>query len=103
VLHKALKTIREMHQLSQGDLATALGVSQSHLSEIETGRKKNVSVQLLSRYAGVFEVPPSTFLSFAEALEGQSEARRKNAQRLLSVLEWTLDKPHDRADSKKSL
>ncbi|KLJ01432.1 helix-turn-helix transcriptional regulator [Luteimonas sp. FCS-9] len=103
MLHKALKTIREVHQMPQGDLATALDISQSHLSEIESGRKKNVSVQLLARYASIFDVPPSTFLSFAEALEGESEKRRKNAQRLLSVLEWTLDKPSDRIGPKQSI
>jgi len=94
MLHKALKTIREVHQIKQGDLAERLRISRSHLSEIESGQK-SISVELLNRYAEAFDVPASTFLSFSEALEGSSEKRKRNARKLLQVLEWTLDRDHD--------
>lgn len=99
MLHKALKTIREVHRLQQGELAEKLNISRSHLSEIESGKKKQFPVDLLIRYADVFDVPPSTFLSFAEALEGGSERRKRNAEKLMEVLEWTLDKD-DGSDKK---
>lgn len=94
MLHKALRTIREVHRMQQGELAGRLKISRSHLSEIEGG-KKPISVELLARYADVFDVPASTFLSFAEALEGSSEKRKKNAEKLMQILEWTLEKDHD--------
>jgi len=94
MLHKALKTVREVHRMQQGELAERLGISRSHLSEIEAG-KKAASVELLHKFAEVFDVPASTFLSFAEALEGPSERRQKNAKRLMQVLEWTLGTDHD--------
>jgi transcriptional regulator with XRE-family HTH domain len=97
MLHKALRTIREVHRMQQGVLAEKLDISRSHLSEIEGG-KKTVSIELLAKYADVFDVPASTFLSFAEALEGASEKRKRNARKLMEVLEWTLDKDHDTAE-----
>lgn len=93
MLHKALKTIREVHRLQQGELAEKLGISRSHLSEIESG-KKTVSVDLLNKFADAFDVPASTFLSFSEALQGSTERRMRNAQRLMQVLEWTLESEH---------
>lgn len=91
MLDRALKTVREVHQIPQATLAEKLGISKSHLSELESG-KKAVSVDLLKRYANIFDVPPSTFLSFMEALEGVSERKRERAKKLLRVLEWTLEK-----------
>lgn len=86
---KALKIVREVHRMKQGQLADALGISKSYLSELERGEKK-VSIEVLNKYAHAFDVPASTFLSFMEALEGQSEVRQARAKKLLSVLEWTL-------------
>jgi len=100
MLHKALKTVREVHRMHQGELAERLGISRSHLSEIESG-KKAASVELLHKFAEVFDVPPSTFLSFAEAIEGPSERRQRNAKRLMKVLEWTLGTDHDASPKKR--
>jgi transcriptional regulator with XRE-family HTH domain len=99
MLHKALRTIREVHRMQQGELAEKLGISRSYLSEIESEKKKKpISVELLTRYADVFDVPASTFLSFAEALEGSSEKRKRNAKKMMQILEWTLEKDHDPAE-----
>lgn len=89
MLNKALKIVREVHRMKQGELADALGISKSYLSELERGEKK-VSLDVLSKYANTFDVPASTFLSFMEALEGESEVRRARARKLLSVLSWTI-------------
>lgn len=91
MLNKALRIVREVHRLKQGELADALGISKSYLSELERGEKK-VSLDVLNKYAETFDVPASTFLSFMEALEGESDARRARAQKLLSVLEWTIER-----------
>jgi transcriptional regulator with XRE-family HTH domain len=75
--------------MKQGELAEALGISKSYLSELERGEKK-VSLEVLNKYADTFDVPASTFLSFMEALDGESQARRARARKLLSVLSWTV-------------
>jgi len=90
MLNKALKIVREVHRMKQGEMATALGISKSYLSELERG-EKNISLDVLRKYADAFDVPASTFLSFVEALEGESDARRARARKLLSVLSWTVD------------
>jgi len=95
MLHSALRTIREIHRFQQAEMAEKLHISRSHLSEIEGG-KKAISVDLLSRYADAFDVPASTLLSFAEALEGSSPRRQANAKKLMSVLEWVMDKDEKR-------
>ena len=79
--------------MKQGELADALGISKSYLSELERGEKK-VSLDVLNKYATTFDVPASTFLSFMEALEGESEVRRARAKKLLSVLSWTVGNEH---------
>lgn len=94
MLHSALRTIREIHRFQQTEMAEKLHISRSHLSEIESG-KKAVSVDLLTRYADAFDVPASTLLSFAEALDGPSPRREANAKKLLSVLDWVLDTRND--------
>jgi transcriptional regulator with XRE-family HTH domain len=90
MLDRALKAVREVHSLSQADLAKRLQISASHLSELESG-KKNATIELLKKYSEVFDVPASTFLSYMEALEGESEKRRNKAKKLLQMLEWVND------------
>ena len=93
MLNRALKIVREVHRMKQGELADSLGISKSYLSELERGEKK-VSLEVLNKYAITFDVPASTFLSFMEALEGQSESRRARAEKLLSVRAWTVENEH---------
>jgi transcriptional regulator with XRE-family HTH domain len=99
MLYRALKAVREVHRLQQQELASRLGISRSHLSELESG-KKNATIELLKRYSEVFDVPASTFLSFTEALEGESDRRRARAKKLLSALEWLNEEPGSDGDLK---
>lgn len=101
MLNRALKIVREVHRMKQGELANSLGISKSYLSELERGEKK-VSLDVLNKYASTFDVPASTFLSFMEALEGESETRRARAEKLLSVLSWTVEN-ESAADEEKQL
>lgn len=66
---QALKLLRRYQGLNQSALATQLGVSRSYISELESGNR-TPSFDLLNRYAEVFEVPVSSLMFFAEALEG---------------------------------
>lgn len=96
MINKALRISREFHRLKQKDLADRLGISPSYLSEIETGNK-TPSLDLLEKYGKIFNVPPSTFLVFAEKSSGlcSSDAVSKNARRLLKFFEWVIEDEHD--------
>ena len=65
---QALKLLRRYQGLNQSDLAKRLDVSRSYVSELESGNR-TPSLDLLGRYADVFNVPISSLVFFAEALE----------------------------------
>lgn len=94
MLHRALKLLRTFHQLSQVELAKRLGISNSYLSEIESGRK-SPSVDLLDQYSEIFKLPLSSILLFSEQLEGATpgnKLRVKAADKVLRLLEWVAEK-----------
>ena len=80
MLHRALKLLRTSHDFKQKELAQKLGISASHLSEIESGQK-TPSLVLLERYGEVFEVPVSSILFLVENMNCQPQ----NSQALVSV------------------
>ena len=67
---QALKLLRRYQGLNQSNLAKKLGVSRSYISELESGNR-TPSIDLLGRYADVFNVPVSSLVFFAEALQDQ--------------------------------
>ena len=90
MLNEALKQIRLFHQLKQVELAEKLGISNSYLSEIESGRK-SVSMDLLHKYSEVFSVPASSLLMFSENLgsaKSSKSLRLKCASKIIKAMEW---------------
>ena len=71
VLAEALRLIRIFHDMKQNELAAHLGISGSHLSEIESG-KKQPTLKLVEHYSSEFEIPVSSILFFSEKLENPS-------------------------------
>lgn len=67
MLGEALRLIRVFHDLKQNELADRLGISQSHLSDIERG-SKTPSSELVARYAQEFDLPVSSIWFFDEKL-----------------------------------
>jgi len=90
MIEKALKLTREFHRMKQNELAEQLDISNSYLSEIESG-KKPITVDLLEKYSKIFKVPMSTFLLFKDQIASPtSEATKKRAERLLTFFEWVV-------------
>ena len=91
MLNRALKLLRTYHQLKQIELAKRLGVSNSYLSEIETGLK-TPGVDLLEKYAEVFKMPVSSIMLFSETMNSDRTAGDKlriaAADKILRLLEW---------------
>ncbi len=88
-MSKVLKLARKFHGLSQVDVANALGVSKSAISEIEAG-KRPVTLQTIQRYAKIFGIPPSSLLLFMEEIEGEyiPSERGKLQRNALRFLDW---------------
>lgn len=91
MLNRALKLLRTYHQLKQVDLAKRLGISNSYLSEIETGSKMP-GVDLLEKYSEVFKMPASSILLFSEKMSDEQKTGEKlrvaAADKILRLLEW---------------
>lgn len=91
MLNRALKLLRTYHQLKQIELAKRLGVSNSYLSEIETGLK-TPGVDLLEKYAEVFKMPVSSIMLFSETMSSNrttgDKLRIAAADKILRLLEW---------------
>lgn len=89
MMHEALRLIRVYHNLKQGQLADRLEISQSHLSEIEAGRKQP-TFELLEKYSNVFEIPVSSIVLFSEKKGEGVGDRLENfiGQKTLRMLNW---------------
>lgn len=102
MLGRALKVMRQFHNQSQGALANTLGISNSYLSEIESGRKEP-TLDILNRYASTFNVPLSSILVFSETLEGHqnvSKVKSFVAKKMLRILEWISENGEDPKETK---
>jgi len=92
MLHRALRHLRKFHKLSQQELATQLGISNTYLSEIESGVKAHaITVDLLTRYGAIFDVPVSSIMLFSEQIDSDKRSEKirvSMASKLLKVLDW---------------
>jgi len=91
MLNRALKLLRTYHQFTQIELAKRLGISNSYLSEIETGGK-TPGIDLLEKYADLFKMPISSIMLFSERMSvpGKTSGRVRiaAADKILRLLEW---------------
>jgi transcriptional regulator with XRE-family HTH domain len=92
MLNRALRLLRTYHQLSQVQLAGRLGISNSYLSEIEKGETKEPTLELLNKYADIFNMPVSSILLFSERINADAKPGTKlkiaSAEKILRLLEW---------------
>ncbi|MCA9422172.1 MAG: helix-turn-helix transcriptional regulator [Nitrospira sp.] len=90
MLNEALRLIRVFHDLNQKDLADKLGISNSYLSEIESG-KKTPTLEVIEKYSEVFNMPSSSILFFSENLDSgeKSEKTKKSiSNKVIKILDW---------------
>ncbi|MBU1426900.1 MAG: helix-turn-helix domain-containing protein [Gammaproteobacteria bacterium] len=88
--HEALRLVRVFHDLNQTTLAERLGISNSYLSEIESG-KKAPTLELLQKYATTFDMPVSSLLFFSENLDSPTRSdkvRATIARKTIKMLQW---------------
>lgn len=90
MIHEALRLMRVFHDLKQVELAEKLGISKSHISEIEKGNK-SPSFDLIQRYATEFNIPVSSIMFFAEELpnaKSGEKIRSKIASKVIDILRF---------------
>ena len=97
-LAEALRLIRVFHDLKQYELSDRLGISQSYLSEIESGRKEP-SIGLIKKYSQEFKIPLSSILFFSERLynrqkmdQESEEMRKVISQKIVNFLQFVEEK-----------
>lgn len=93
MIGEALRLLRIFNGYKSVELAQKLEISQSYVSEIENN-KKQPTMEILDKYAAIFDMKKSTLLLFAESLEDDieinSNKKQKVAQagmKLLKILE----------------
>lgn len=91
MLGEALRLVRVFHDCKPGELAAAIGMSPSYISEIESG-KKTPSIDTLNKYADFFDTTVSALMFFSEDLEKNKAkpvktAVRKKLIRFLQIVE----------------
>lgn len=95
MLGEALRLVRVFHDCKLGELAEAIGMSPSYISEIEKG-KKTPSLSTLNKYAEFFDTSVSALLFFSEELDKEDRgllrksvhvAMRKRLIRFLQIVE----------------
>ena len=99
MLNQALRLIRTYHDLSQTELCKKLGISNSYLSEIESG-KKQPTIDILTKYSEYFEIPLSSILFFSESMDAPkptTKLRTSIAKKVINILEWVDNKNEAKA------
>lgn len=88
MINDALRLIRLYHGLSQKQIASELSLSQSMISEIESGTK-SVSIDVLEKYSQRLNIRMSQLVFFAEEL-ADNPAKGKGklfiANKVISIL-----------------
>ena len=94
MLNEALRLIRAFHDMNQKDLAERLGISNSYLSELESG-KKTPTLEMIEKYSEVFKMPSSSILFFSEHFENGEKSEKITKQiskKILKILDWISEK-----------
>ena len=89
MLHEVLRLVRTYHDMSQTTLCAELGIPNSYLLEIESGRKQP-TLDLLNRYSEHFGIPVSSLMFFSEKLRDSitNSVRLVIAKKMISLLQW---------------
>ena len=81
-----IRFLRMACQVSQQDMAERIGISQTHLSNLERNHV-NVNLKLLLRIANVLECPLEVFLDTQAALDWGKEQAEKETPAEVYTLE----------------
>jgi len=75
MINEALRLLRVFNDIKAKDMAKLLNISPSYLSEIEKG-KKDPSLNLIKKYAKMFNTSPSTILFFSKKISSDGNSSK---------------------------
>ena len=86
---KALRVLREFHYLKQIDVSRAMGMSSATICRVETD-KFTPSIDMLDRFARFYDIPVSSIILIAEALDSDdaTSMRKIVCGKVIRLLEW---------------
>ncbi|BCV39041.1 helix-turn-helix domain-containing protein [Shewanella algae] len=95
MIHRALKVIRQYHDLSLSELSATFGISKQQLQKLESGEKP-VDNSILSKYSQEFDIPVTTLVMFSAHISNEKRISKKFREAatgaILDISEWILDK-----------
>lgn len=95
MINKALRLIRQFHQIKVNELAAHLNISKSELVDLESGSKP-INSNLLELYSEHFDIPVSSLIFFSESIAREGKTAKKFrlslAGKILEVAEWATSK-----------
>ena len=98
MLAEALRLLRVFSDMKQKELADKLGLSNSHISEMENDNR-TPSLEVLEKYADFFKIPVSSIMFFSEELpsvigEGGRTSKMKTtyAKKIIGFLKLVEEK-----------
>lgn len=86
MISETLKTIRQFNRLSQTELANAMEISKSRISEIESG-KIIPSIKMIEKYSNYFDIPTSSIYFLSERLENRNNSSFLS-KKIIDILKW---------------
>lgn len=103
-----IQRLRRLHDLTQRQLASELGIDFTYLSKLENDRGEKPSEKIVRELAVRFEVDPEELLALAGRLPGELGERAKDdvtfarlLRRLPSMSDPELEKIYKQAKLKK--
>jgi len=100
MIHKALRLIRQFHQIKVSELATRFSVSKAHLVDLESGVTP-VNPKLLEQYSEYFDIPVSSLIFFSESIGREGKKAKKFrlslAGKILEIADWVTLKNEKKA------
>lgn len=84
MIGEALRLLRIFNGYKSVEVAEQIGTSQGYISEIENGHKQP-SLDILEKYAKMFDMKLSTLMLFAESIEdGERDKRGVRAKQYVA-------------------
>ncbi|MEL4422620.1 helix-turn-helix transcriptional regulator [Shewanella algae] len=95
MIHRALKVIRQYHDLPLAQLASELEIPKQQLQKLESGEKP-IDTATLEKYSLRFDIPKSSLVMFSSHINNEKRVSKKfreiAAGTILDISEWVLSK-----------
>ncbi|MFC7802862.1 helix-turn-helix domain-containing protein [Bacillus subtilis] len=82
-----LKTKRKQYGMTQTELAERTGLTSAYISQIENGKRKKPSREVIKKFAKVLSIPNIEVMQLLEFIADEAD-ETKNAQEPAKNIQW---------------